>query len=44
MHIKWQERESDVEVLKRAGMLSAEAHITVTQLRWAGDVSRMPNN
>ena len=41
MHIKWQERVPDVEVLKRAGTVSAEATITARQLRWAGLVSRM---
>ena len=44
MHIKWQERVPDVEVLKRAGTVSAESCIIVTQLRWAGHVSRMPEN
>ena len=44
MHIKWQERVPDVEVLKRAGMVSTESHITVIQLRWAGHVSRMPDD
>ena len=44
MHIKWQERVPDVEVLKRAGTVSAEATITATQLRWAGHVSRMPDD
>ena len=44
MHIKWQERVPDVEVLKWAGTVSTEAYITVTQLRWAGHVSRMPDN
>ena len=44
MHIKWQERVPDVEVLKRAGAVSAEATITARQLRWAGHVSRMPDD
>ena len=44
MHIKWKERVPDVEVLKRAGTVSAEATITATQLRWAGHVSRMPDD
>ena len=44
MHIKWQERVPDVEVLKRAGTVSVEATITVTQLRWEGHVSRMPDD
>ena len=44
MHIKWQERVPDVEVLKRAGTVSAEACTTVTQLRWAGHASRIADN
>ena len=44
MHIKWQERVPDVKVLKRAGTISAEATIAATQLRWAGHVSRMPDD
>ena len=44
MHIKLQERVPDVEVLKRAGIVSAEACITATQLRLAGHVSRMPDD
>ena len=39
---KWQERLPDMEVLKRVGTVSTEAHITAKQLRWAGHVSRMP--
>ena len=44
LHIKWQDRIPDVEVLRRAGTVSAEAHITSAQLRWAGHVSRMPDD
>ena len=33
IHIKWQERVPDVQVLKRAGTVSAEATITARQLR-----------
>ena len=44
LHIKWLERVPDVEVLKRAGTVSAEATIIATQLRWAGHVSRMPED
>ena len=44
MHIEWQERVPDMEVLKRAGTVSAEATITARQLRWAGHVSKMPDN
>ena len=44
MYIKWQERVPDVEVLKRAGTVSAEANIPATQLRWADHVSRIPDD
>ena len=44
LHMKWQERVPDVEVLKRAGTVSAEATITATQLRRAGHASRMPDD
>ena len=43
IHIQWQERVPDVEVLKSAGTVSAEATITARQLRWADHVSRMPD-
>ena len=42
--IKWQDRVPDVEVLKRANTVSAEAVITASQLRWAGHVTRMPDS
>ena len=41
MKIKWSDRISNVEVLKRANMDSIEALLATTQLRWAGHVIRM---
>ena len=41
LKIRWQDRVSDVEVRKRAGMPSVEALLTQGQLRWAGHVVRM---
>ncbi|KAI8481584.1 hypothetical protein Bbelb_406840 [Branchiostoma belcheri] len=40
--ITWQDRISNVEVLRRAGMPAMEAMITRSQLRWTGHVIRMP--
>ena len=42
--IHWQDRVSDVEVLRRANTPSAEALITASQLRWAGHVRRMSDS
>ncbi|KAI8506599.1 hypothetical protein Bbelb_160260 [Branchiostoma belcheri] len=42
MGITWQDRISNVEVLRRAGMPAMEAMITRSQLRWTGHVIRMP--
>ena len=44
LHIKWQDRVPDVEVLRRAECSSVEALILTAQLRWAGHVHRMPDN
>jgi len=44
LHIKWQDKVPDVEVLRRAGCVSVEALITASQLRWAGHVHRMPDD
>ena len=38
LKIKWQ----DTEVLKRAGMQSVHTLLKLAQLRWAGHVTRMP--
>ena len=41
MNIKWQDKISNIDVLKRANMPSVEAMITTAQLRWTGHVVRM---
>ena len=44
MKIKWSDRVSNVEVLRRAGLDSIEATLATMQLRWTGHVVRMENN
>lgn len=44
LHISWQDRVPDVEVLRRAQCVSVEALITSSQLRWAGHVLRMSDD
>ncbi len=41
MHIKWQDKIPDTEVLQRAEMESVFAMLKCSQLRWAGHVCRM---
>ena len=41
MRIKWSDRISNVDVLQRANMISIEALLATTQLRWTGHVLRM---
>ena len=43
LKIKWQDRIPDTEVLKRAGMQSVHTILKLTQLRWTGHVTRMPD-
>ena len=43
LKIKWQDRIPDTEVLKRAGMQSIHTLLKLAQLRWTGDVTRMPD-
>ena len=43
MGISWEDRVPNTDVLRRAGMMSIEAHITKARLRWAGHVVRMPD-
>ena len=42
LKIKWQDRLRDTEVLKREGMRSVHTLLKQAQLRWAGHVTRMP--
>ena len=41
MHIKWQDRVTNLEVLDRAGLVSIETMIMKAQLRWSGHLIRM---
>ena len=42
LKIKWQDRIPDTEVLKRARMQSVHTLLKLAQLRWTGNVTRMP--
>ena len=42
LEIKWQDRIPDTEVLKGAGMQSVHTLLKLAQLRWTGQVTRMP--
>ena len=42
LKIKWQDRIPDTEVLKRTGMQSVHTLLKLTQLRWTGHVTRIP--
>ena len=44
LHIHWQDKVPDSEVLKQANSLSITTTIHKAQLRWAGHVSRMPDD
>ena len=44
MKIKWDDRVSNVEVRRRAGLESVEATLAASQLRWTGHVVRMDEN
>ena len=43
LHIRWQEKIPDTEVLQQAGLPSVVTIIRKSQLRWAGHVTRMPD-
>eukprot|EP00745_Piridium_sociabile_P007473 TRINITY_DN1490_c1_g1_i7.p1 TRINITY_DN1490_c1_g1~~TRINITY_DN1490_c1_g1_i7.p1 ORF type:complete len:702 (-),score=160.58 TRINITY_DN1490_c1_g1_i7:112-2217(-) len=43
LHIKWQDKVPDTEVLRRAETESVYALLKRSQLRWAGHVCRMPD-
>ena len=44
LHIKWQDKIPNTEVLKQANLPSVTQAIRKSQLRWAGHVSRMSDN
>ena len=44
MKIRWQDRISNVEVLRRSGMPPVEAILAKMQLRWTGHVIRMEDH
>ena len=43
LKIKWQDRITDIEVLKRAGMQSVHTFLKLAQFRWTGHVTRIPD-
>ena len=43
LHIKWQDKVPDTEVLQRAKIESVHAYLKRSQLRWASHVFRMPD-
>ena len=43
LHIKWQNKVSDTEVLQKTKMESVHAFLKRSQLRWANHVFRMPD-
>ena len=43
-HISWQDKVSNTEVLEICKTTGIEAYLLSVQLRWAGHVSRMPND
>ena len=43
LHIRWQDKIPDTEVLQQAGLPSVITIIRKSQLRWAGHVTRMPD-
>ena len=44
LSIKWQDMVSDTEVLTRAGIPSIHTILQKAQVRWAGHVTRMPDD
>ena len=43
LKIRWQDKIQDTEVLKKAKMQSVHTLLKLTQLRWTGHVTRMPD-
>ena len=44
LHLKWQDRIPDTEVLERCNIQGIEAMLMRIQFRWSGHVSRMTDN
>ena len=44
LHIKWQDKVPDTEVLEQTGTKSVHTMLLRTQARWAGHIVRMPNH
>ena len=44
LHVKWQDKVPDSEILRRSEMESIHATLLRTQLRWAGHVCRMDDS
>ena len=43
LHVKWQERIPDTEVLQRSNSVSIDSMLMESQLRWSGHIARMPD-
>ena len=43
LHVKWQDKVPNTEVLQKAGLMSIRSMLMESQLRWSGHVARMPN-
>ena len=41
LHIRWQDKNPDTEVIERAGIPSVDTHLQRAQVRWAGHVARI---
>lgn len=44
LHIRWQDKVPDTEILERAGLCSVYTLLLKAQARWAGHVVRMPDS
>ena len=42
LHIRWQDKNPDTEVIERAGIPSVDTFLQRAQVRWAGHVARIP--
>ena len=44
LKLNWQDRVSNVDILQRTGMVSAECLLLRNGLQWAGHIFRMPDS